>query len=297
VFVVDDNFIGNRKLAKEVLREIARWGRERGYPIDFNTEVSLNVALDDELLELLRAARFTTLFVGIESPRTASLREAGKTQNMRGDLVQSVRKIQSYGIQVQAGMIVGFDHDDVSIFAEQLRFIQEARIPVSMTGMLQALPKTALAERVAREGRLLGDSTGDQFAFSNIQPKSMTRLELYRGYRFLLEELYSFETYRRRALGFLLNKGNQVTSGLRVRGGDLALFARILRDTVLRGGPRRARFTLSLLGVTLLRRPSVFAEAAALALIHMAFYEYVVELGGQLDALIARDLDSGVASA
>ena len=92
------------------------------------------------------------MFIGIESPRKASLQETKKTQNMRGDLVENVRKIQSYGIQVQAGMIVGFDNDDASIFDEQLRFIQEARIPVSMTGMLQAMPKTPLHERVAEGG-------------------------------------------------------------------------------------------------------------------------------------------------
>ncbi len=141
----------------------------------FNTEVSLNVAQDDELLELLRAANFTTVFIGIESPRKASLQETKKTQNMRGDLVENVRKIHSYGIQVQAGMIVGFDNDDATIFEEQLRFIQDARIPVSMTGMLQAMPKTPLHERMAKEGRLVDDSTGDQFVFSNILPKTMSR--------------------------------------------------------------------------------------------------------------------------
>src|SRR5690606_24107919 len=131
IFVVDDNFIGNKKLAKELLREIGRWGRAHRHPIEFNTEVSLNAAQDEELLELLRDANFTTVFVGIESPRRESLQETRKTQNTRGDLVESVRRIQSYGIQVQAGMIVGFDADDTDIFEEQLRFIQEARIPVS----------------------------------------------------------------------------------------------------------------------------------------------------------------------
>src|SRR5690606_41035240 len=120
VFVVDDNFIGNKRLAKDLLREMARWGRERGYPMDFNTEVSLNAAQDDELLGLLRDANFTTVFVGIESPRVASLQETRKTQNTRGDLVESVRRIQSFGIQVQAGMTVGFDADDPTIFEEQL---------------------------------------------------------------------------------------------------------------------------------------------------------------------------------
>jgi radical SAM superfamily enzyme YgiQ (UPF0313 family) len=292
VFVVDDNFIGNKKLAKELLRELGRWGRERGFPMDFNTEVSLNAAQDDELLGLLRDANFTTVFVGIESPRVASLQETKKTQNTRGDLVESVRRIHSFGIQVQAGMIVGFDADDVTIFAEQLRFIQDARIPVSMTGMLQAMPKTPLHERVEREGRLLADSTGDQFVFSNIEPASMTRRELYEGYRRLIEDLYDFRNYRERTLAFILSRGRQITRGLNIRSGDLALLGRILRQTILQADPRRAWFTLRLLGETLLRRPSGFKDAVSFAIVHKALAEYMEALGRHLDRAIA-ELDRG----
>ncbi len=290
VFLVDDNFIGNKKLAKELLREIAAWGEENGHPISFNTEVSLNVAQDEELLELLRAAHFTTVFIGIESPRKESLQETKKTQNIRGDLVESVRRVHDYGIQVQAGMIVGFDHDDESIFEEQLRFIQDARIPVSMTGMLQAMPKTPLHARVASEGRLLAESTGDQFVFSNILPLSMSRLELYRGYRRLIEQLYDFRHYRRRTLDFVLHRGAQVggSGGASVNTREGLLFLRILRETLLRGGPRRAWFTLSLLVSTLLRRPSAFKEAVSFAIVHKAFQEYMETLCGHLDAAIAQ---------
>ena len=136
-----------------------------------------------------------------------SLAETGKTQNMRGDLVENVRKIHSYGIQVQAGMIVGFDHDDEAIFEEQLRFVQEARIPVSMTGMLQAMPKTPLYERVEKEGRLLNECGGDQFVLSNILPLQMSRSALYRGYRWLVDELYDFQNYKERTLAFLMHRG------------------------------------------------------------------------------------------
>jgi radical SAM superfamily enzyme YgiQ (UPF0313 family) len=287
VFVVDDNFIGNKKLAKDLLREMASWGRAHGFPIDFNTEVSLNAAQDEELLGLLRDANFTTVFVGIESPRKESLQETKKTQNTRGDLVESVQRIQAYGIQVQAGMIVGFDADDQSIFEEQLRFIQDARIPVSMTGMLQAMPKTPLHARVAREGRLLADSTGDQFVFSNIQPKSMSRRELYAGYRRLIEDLYDFRNYRRRTLAFLLGRGRQITRGLNIRAGDLRLLGRILGDTVFRAGPRRALFTLRLLGETLLRKPSAFKDAVSFAIVHKALSEYMEALGQHLDRALA----------
>jgi radical SAM superfamily enzyme YgiQ (UPF0313 family) len=291
VFLVDDNFIGNKKLAKDLLRAIAVWGAAHGHPIHFNTEVSLNVAQDDELLQLLRAAHFTTVFIGIESPRPASLTETKKTQNLRGDLVGSVRKVQAYGIQVQAGMIVGFDNDDATIFDEQLRFIQEARIPVSMTGMLQAMPKTPLHARVAAEGRLIGETTGDQFVFSNILPRSMTRLELYRGYRELVTRLYDFGIFRRRSMDYLLGKGTEVGHQIQVGRDDLRLLGRILWRTVVRASPRRAWFTLSLLASTLLRRPSVFVDAVALAIIHQALYDYVHVLRGHLDRVIA-DLEA-----
>jgi radical SAM superfamily enzyme YgiQ (UPF0313 family) len=293
VFIVDDNFIGNVKLAKELLRSMADWGRQRDYPIDFNTEVSLNVARDEELLSLMRAANFTTIFIGIESPRTASLTETGKLQNLRGDMLENIHRVQSYGIQIQAGMIVGFDHDDAAIFEEQLEFVQAARIPVSMTGMLQAMPKTPLYDRVKQEGRLLHEATGDQFAFSNIRPAAMTQAELYRGYRWLLAQLYDFDNYRERTLGFLLQRGSQVHGGRNVRAGDLRRLRTVLAATLLRGGPRRAWFTLRLLASVLVRRPAVFKEAVSFAVVHQAFHGYMQRLAGDLDAAI-DDLERGL---
>jgi radical SAM superfamily enzyme YgiQ (UPF0313 family) len=286
VFIVDDNFIGNPALAKKLLRAMSSWGSENGYPIDFNTEVSLNCASDEELLELMRAANVTTVFIGIESPRRESLRETRKTQNTRGNLLANVHKIQSYGLQVQAGMIVGFDHDDESIFEEQLDFVQSARIPVSMTGMLQALPRTPLHDRIARAGRLLEQSSGDQFTFSNVIPAQMSRQRFYEGYRWLLSQLYDFRNYRSRTLGFLLSRGGQVHGGRNIRKGDVRRLGRVLSATLLRGGPRRAWFTLRLLGAVLVRRPSVFKEAVSFAVVHQAFHAYVQRLSADLDAAL-----------
>jgi radical SAM superfamily enzyme YgiQ (UPF0313 family) len=286
VFIVDDNFIGNRKVAKALLREIATWGRERGYPLSFNTEVSLNVAHDDELLQLMRDANVTSIFIGIESPRKESLEETRKTQNTRGDLVEDVRKIQSYGLQVQAGMIVGFDNDDPAIFEEQLRFIQEARIPISMTGMLQAMPKTPLYERVQKEGRLVAESLGDQFVFSNIIPRSMSRLDLYRGYRKLIHDLYDYGNFRRRTLDFMLSRGGQACDGQDIQLRDLRLLWRVLVHTVLRATPARARFSLRLMLETLVRRPEAFRDACSFAVVHKAMAEYMEALGQKLDGAI-----------
>jgi len=285
IFLVDDNFIGNRKLAKALLTELAAWNAARGYPIHFQTEVTLNVAQDDECLALLRAANFSTIFVGIESPRAASLVGARKLQNLRDDLVTSVHKIQSFGIQVQAGMIVGFDDDDASIFEEQIEFLAAARIPVAMIGMLQAMPKTPLHARVAAAGRLAGGTIGDALVSSNIIPLRMTRPELFRGYRQLIAQSYDFASFYRRALEFLLRAG-RVERRRRPNATDVRLFGRVLWMTLIRATPRRAWFTVRLLLTILVRRPQMFESALALAVAHKALHGYVRRVCLHLDGLI-----------
>jgi hypothetical protein len=153
--------------------------------------------------------------------------------------------------------------------------------------MLQAMPKTPLHERLARAGRLVDQSVGDQFVFSNILPERMSRAELYRGYRDLVAAQYSFRSFRDRTLSFLLERGNVARLKTRIRSDDLWLLLRILRDTVLRGGARRAWFTLGLLGRTLLRRPSAFADAVSFAVIHKGLADYVHSLADHLNAAIA----------
>jgi radical SAM superfamily enzyme YgiQ (UPF0313 family) len=295
IFVVDDNFIGNKKEAKELLRALAAWQEARHYPLEFMTEVSLNVAQDDELLALMKQAHFTTIFVGIESPRAASLLETKKTQNIREDIVTSVHRIQSAGIEVMAGMIVGFDHDDPSIFEEQFQFIQQARIPISMTGMLNAVPKTPLHARLKAAGRLIADSVGDQFVFTNVVPSGMSRLELYEGYRSLLRRLYSYRAYRRRAMDFILNRGSLVGSRVLARGDDLAVVGRIVWTCILRTSPRRAWLTLSMALETAWRRPEAIRQAFTLALMHKHFYEYVRETSRELEVLIRELREAGAA--
>ena len=285
VFVVDDNFIGNKKEAKALLHALAEWQRRHGYPIEMMTEVTLNIAQDDELLGLMRQANFTTIFVGIESPRAASLQETHKTQNLRASILDSVHRIQQAGMEVMAGMIVGFDHDDESIFDEQFRFIQDARIPISMTGMLNAVPKTPLYERLRKAGRLIAESVGDQFVFTNIVPSGMSHAQLYRGYKQLLERLYSYRNYRARTMQLILNKGTQVETRLLAGREDLRLFMRFLWTCLLRTSPRRAWFTLSLMVETALRRPRAFRDAVTLALIHKHLYEYMRDTCEQLERL------------
>ncbi len=288
VFVVDDNFIGDKKKAKALLRAISAWQAERGHPIELMTESSINLAQDAELLSLMRAANFTTIFVGIESPRAASLAETSKHQNLREDIVASVHRIQAAGIEVMAGMIVGFDNDDVSIFDEQFDFIQDARIPVSMTGLLNALPQTALHERLLAAGRLDSDYTGDQFAFSNVLPAGMTRLELYRGYERLLTRLYDYTHYRTRAMAFILAHGEGIRSRVASGPDEVKVFLRTLWSCVLAATPRRAWMTLRMFAETLLKRPSAFRRAVSLALMHKHFHEYGAAVRRELRRLAAE---------
>jgi len=285
IFIADDNFIGNKPHAKALLRRLASWGRERGYPISFGTELSVNVAQDDELLELLRQANMTTVFLGIESPRAASLQETKKLQNVRGDLISSVHKIQSYGIQVQAGMIVGFDADDVTIFDDQLAFLTEARIPLVMMGMLQALPRTPLYRRVQAEGRLLPETTSatHSLGLSNIEPINMSRLDLLRGYRRLIRDLYSLENFGNRARAFIRSRGEQVERASTYNWNDIKVIIRFALDTLFKQPPEKRRFIIDLIRDTLRERPKAFREAASFILSQRSLGAFAEELGQKLD--------------
>jgi len=287
VFLVDDNFIGNKREAKGLLRALADWQAAHGTPLEFMTEASLNLAQDAELLALMRAANLRSVFIGIESPRAASLRETKKVQNLREDPAAAVHRIQAAGIEVMAGMIVGFDNDDASIFDEHFAFIQAARIPVSMTGMLNALPRTPLHARLAAAGRLAVACAGDQFELTNIVPAGMSRLELFEGYRRLLLRLYDARHYSARALALIraCDAGGGASAPLGRR--ELAIVARFLWRCVLAAPPRRAWMTVRLLAATAWQRQAALRTAMTLALLHKHFAEYVDDLCARLDVHIA----------
>jgi radical SAM superfamily enzyme YgiQ (UPF0313 family) len=203
VFIVDDNFIGNKRNVKRLLPILADWSEGHGRPFSFITEASVNLAEDDELLDLMRRAHFRRVFLGIETPVEASLKEAQKGQNMRRNLHDSVRKIQSYGMEVMAGFIVGFDNDPDDIFERQIEFIRESAIPLAMVGLLTALPDTQLWRRLEREGRLLLESTGNNTDGSlNFVPK-MDATRLIEGYKSIMRAIYSPGEYYQRALDCL----------------------------------------------------------------------------------------------
>ncbi|MBI2850966.1 MAG: B12-binding domain-containing radical SAM protein [Chloroflexi bacterium] len=204
VFIVDDNFIGNKKKLKaEILPAIIEWKNGKKYPFAFATEASINLADDEELTKLMVDAGFEVVFIGIETPNEDSLAECTKAQNQHRDLVTSVKKLQKAGLEVQGGFIVGFDSDPESIFQAQIDFIQRSGIVTAMVGLLNAPTGTRLYKRLKEEGRLLTSSTGNNTDFSlNFIPK-MDPQRLVNGYKQILDTIYSPKEYYQRLKTFL----------------------------------------------------------------------------------------------
>src|SRR5437899_7123688 len=208
VFIVDDNFIGNKKNVRQLLPELAKWQQKNGYPFSLLTESSLNLADDEPLLKSMQDAGFRRVFIGIETPVEESLKEAQKSQN-RGNLLESVRKIQSYGMEVMAGFIVGFDNDPEDIFERQIDFIRKSAIPLAMVGLLNALPDTQLWKRLEREGRLLGEASGNNTVCTFNFKTRMDPALLIQGYQSIMRTIYSPREYYQRALDSMKRTAQQ----------------------------------------------------------------------------------------
>jgi radical SAM superfamily enzyme YgiQ (UPF0313 family) len=247
VDIVDDNFIGHKGKSKALLEAILAWQIDHKHPFSFGIEASVNLAEDTEMLSLMAAAGVDTAFVGIESPSLESLTECNKRQNQRVDMVDAVKTMQAYGLDIKAGFIVGFDADPPSIFEDQARFIEQAGIPTAMVGLLSAGPGTRLYDRLAAENRLVTDLPSGNNALSegalNFIPK-MGRDILIEGYKTLLKRLYDPRSYYSRVLTYLKQHGLVEKS----RGGfhqaitpsQLAVGVRILWRLGIRERGRRA---------------------------------------------------------
>ncbi|MFH1194802.1 MAG: DUF4070 domain-containing protein [bacterium] len=204
ISVVDDNFIGNKnKLKDEVLPALKEWLKERRYPFHFITEVSINLADDDELIRLMVEAGFYSIFVGIETPSDAGLSECGKSQNRRRDLVEAINKLQRSGMQVSGGFIIGFDSDPADIFEQQINFIQKSGIVSAMVGLLNAPTGTHLFNRLKKENRIIETFSGNNMdGCTNIVPKMKYR-DLVKGYSDIIHTIYSPRVFYSRIKSFL----------------------------------------------------------------------------------------------
>lgn len=260
VFFVDDNFIGNkRKLMDEILPAIAGWMKMRKHPFSFITQASIELSDNKELMKWMVQAGFDTVFVGIESPNEQSLAECSKFQNRNRDLLESVRKIHKSGLQVQAGFIVGFDNDPLTIFNTQIKFIQNSGIVTAMVGLLNALPRTKLYQRLEKEQRLLKDTSGDNTDLSmNFIPK-MNYDTLMNGYKRILNTVYSPQHYYERVKTFM---SEYIPPRKKMIRWNVNYFYALFRSMVMLGIIGKERFHYwKLFFWTIFRRPRLFPMA------------------------------------
>ncbi|MFN0152505.1 MAG: DUF4070 domain-containing protein [bacterium] len=300
----DANFIGNPRYAKELLIEMAKWNKERGFPVRFGGELTLNLAEKPDLMRLMREANFESIFIGIESPRATSLLETKKGQNVRGEMLERIHRIQRHNLVLTAGMIVGFDSDDTAIFEEQFDFLREAGIPFTTAGILTALEKTPLHARLAREGRLLDvdfqNTMGHGAADLNYVPHGMTQDELLAGYNWLVRSLYKYENYAARLVAGLNQYTKEVPEGQeKGRGPDwksIKILARTLSYYLLRGGRQRRRFFVSTIREAARTGlpPHKLVALMTYLIAHKHFHEYVTATHGDPESVALRSPFHGV---
>ncbi len=268
VFIVDDNFIGDKRHTRELLREMVAWRRRTRPEMGFLTEASVNLADDAQLCGLMVEAGFTKVFVGIETPSVEGLDECRKLQNRGRDLVEAVRTLQQRGLEVMGGFIVGFDSDKSDIFKRQFDFIQRSGVVTAMVGLLTALPKTRLYDRLKNEGRLESETSGNNTDSAlNFKPK-LSREFLQSGYRDLMKKLYEPKVYYQRVRTFLQNHQTTAPS-LRLSPADFMAFIKSLwlLGIWYRGRLAYWRFFLG----TLVRRPRQFRRAIEFAILGYHF--------------------------
>ncbi|HOU84135.1 MAG TPA: B12-binding domain-containing radical SAM protein [Spirochaetota bacterium] len=279
VFIVDDNFIGNRSKVISLLQEIIKWQKIHKNPFTFFTEASINLATDDEMLGLMNRARFDMVFTGIETPDSASLSGCHKTQNLKTDLLESVKKIQKNGIEVSAGFIVGFDSDKDDIFDRQIEFIQRSGVSMAMVGLLTALPGTQLYRRLKEEGRLKasvaasGNNTHD--LQMNFQPV-MNENKLVDGYERILREIYSPEKYFKRSAEFIKRLPPKRISNFRIitYSEIRALVLSFIKQGFSSYGFKYFKFLV----YTLFRNPGYFAQSVSIAVKGYHFFKITKDI-------------------
>jgi len=285
VSLVDDNFIGNKKLVKQFLPDLSKWQEERNWPFEFSTEASINLADDTELMKAMQQVGFFAVFIGIESPDEQTLRETHKHQNTHRSIAESIRKIYAHGIFVIAGFIVGFDTEKGSVAAGIIDCVERASIPVNVAGMLVALPKTQLMRRLKAEGRLhenfdvIPEGVGDQCTaglnFETLRP----RVDILRDYLKIEETIYTPQSYFNRvsSVGLQLDSSkHRFHPGWKKRMLEIRAFCRMLARL---GLPKETRyyFWRTLIRITL-KNPKALRQAGLLMALYLdlgPFSQYV----------------------
>ncbi|MCC6672500.1 MAG: B12-binding domain-containing radical SAM protein [Planctomycetes bacterium] len=296
--LVDDNFIGNKKLAKLFLPELRKWLEARGWPFEFTTEASINLADDPELMKLMQEAGFFAIFVGIESPDEATLVAMQKRQNTHRSIAESIHKIYQHGMFVNAGFILGFDTEQGSVARGVIECIEATGIPVAMAGLLTALPTTQLTRRLAKEGRLPPDfdvapeGEGDQCTAGLNFVTRRPRTAILADYLQVIESIYQPESYFRRVakVGAMLDSSQRrFRPSLRHRWKELKAFFRMTLKLGLRG-PTRGPFWRTVLG-SLWRNPRSIRYTGALIALYVHFGPFARYVAGRIRTSLARERD------
>ncbi|PNR95100.1 B12-binding domain-containing radical SAM protein [Petrotoga olearia] len=265
VFFVDDNFISNKsKLKKDVLPAIIQWQKAHGYPFSFYTEVSVDFSNDDQLMDLMFKAGFDRVFIGLETPDPDSLREANKYQNIKQNLEESIKKIQSFGFEIQGGFIVGFDSDKPTIFDKQFEFIQKNGIVTAMVGILNAPRGSELYSRLLKENRLRGEISGNNVDINtNIIPK-MNLEFLIKNYKNLVAKLYQPKNYYDRLKKFLVNYKVPGFSKAKIGFQEISAFIKSIFILGIVGKERKQYWKMFFW--SLLKKPKAFPKMISLSI-------------------------------
>jgi radical SAM superfamily enzyme YgiQ (UPF0313 family) len=278
VFIVDDNFIGNKhRVKKDLLPALIQWQQAHGKAFRFFTEASINIAEDADLMTAMREAGFDQVFIGLETPSLDALAETGKKQNLKVNMLEAVKTIQRHGMEVMAGFIVGFDSDREDIFDRQIAFIQAAAIPQAMVGMLTALPGTQLHRRLADEGRLLRSTDGNNTHGHAVNfVTRMDRQMLRDGYNRIMSTIYDsgLKNYFGRCSRLLDRIGNPQFSRKIQFTEILSLIYSLGRQSVAPYGYHYIRFLIR----NLMRNRRMFSEAVRFGVIGHHYYKITCEM-------------------
>ncbi len=296
VDLVDDNFIGNKKLVKQFLPHLKSWLEERNWPFEFTTEASINLADDETLMRGMQEVGFFAIFVGIESPDETTLVAMQKRQNTKRSIAESIRKIYKHGMFVNAGYILGFDTEKGSVARGIIECVRETGIPVNMAGLLTALPTTQLTRRLEKEGRLPEDfdvapeGDGDQCTGGLNYVPCRPKADILRDYLQVVETIYTPESYFERVLdvGRTLDSSQRrfrLPLTLQIR--ELKGFFRMMLKLGLRGRTRRP-FWRAFVG-SLLRNPKSIRYAGALIALYLHFGPFAKYVADRIRAAIAKE--------
>lgn len=260
VSIVDDNFIGQKRMIKyDLLPAMIAWMEKHNHPFSFNIQSSIELADDEELMKLLTSSGFSSAFVGIETPDEVSLHACNKIQNEKRDLLHSVKTIQQAGIQVSGGFIVGFDSDDTSVFQRQIDFINQSGIVAAMVGLLNAPKNTKLYRRMEAEKRLTNAASGSNTDMSmNFVPKMKTS-DLLEGYKDIIQGIYNAKPYYKRTRQLLLNYKRKDSSKKKINFSRLMAFFKSMLIIGLLNKGRREYWKFLLW--TIAKKPSLFTDA------------------------------------